>query len=323
MSEDHPELESLSAYLDGELGSRERGKVEEHLMSCPACSAIRAKLAAAAERLAALPALEMTADEHRALRQAALKARPDRPSPWTRRYLQWAVAGGLVLVAMTAVGFGFLRVGSSDGAGSESLTEPAAPTAGQPAFDFTSGAQVDRTVASLPEVAAGVNRYRPEDAPAATGGDSGSGKAGDYGGSSSGSDQEGARQHPAPAMAEPDGAGPSGGGGAEGDVRTEARDDRAPKAAAPLRPFSNDAADSCLERVTRTQSYPMVPLLARQATYQGTPAWLLVFAWSPEPEVGKTLDRWQTWLVTPQDCQNLTGPELEARALYRSFSGQT
>ena len=83
--------------------------------------------------------------------------------------------------------------------------------------------------------------------------------------------------------------------------------------------FTTQAADACLGG-RGTQSYPMVPLLAREASFQGRPAWLLVFAWSPDAAGQDRLDRWQSWLVDPTDCQNLSGAVLEAAALYRGYS---
>jgi hypothetical protein len=84
--------------------------------------------------------------------------------------------------------------------------------------------------------------------------------------------------------------------------------------------FTSQAADECLQRVESTQSYPMVPLLAREASFEGRPAWLLVFAWNPDASGDEPLDRWQSWLVDPVDCRDFSGPDLASRALYRSYS---
>ncbi|HEX2054094.1 MAG TPA: zf-HC2 domain-containing protein [Actinomycetota bacterium] len=314
MTKDHLEIDSISAYLDGELPVEERSAVESHLQTCAQCSATQQALSTASGGVASLPQLSLTADEHRELRVAVLASRRARKVPWRTRYTQWAMAGGLAVVAMVAAGYGFLRDGPSGGETSSSLSEGAAPA--QRSFDFRSGDQVDRTVAGLPEVAAGLNRYRPEDAPpkamALPRTDDGTESAA---GAGSAEPFNPAAPPPQRALARTDPDQPNSDAAAP---QPEAASD-----AAQVPDFSNEAADQCLSRISSTQSYPMVGLLAREATYQGTPVWLLVFAWTPDPEVGKTLDQWQTWLVRPQDCAAYAGPELESRVLYRSFSGQT
>ena len=318
MSQDHLELESLSAYLDGELDHRERIRAEQHLQTCAECSAIRDRLTSAAGHVAALPAVRMTADEHRELRQTLLSAGAGRSGAGRRRNLQWVFAGGLVVVAVTALSLGFLRPGSG---GSDTMTEAFAPATEGAAFNFSSGAEVDQRVASLPEVAAGVNRYRAEDAPEESVGSVLARESEE----SAENSMSGALREPDPSAPVPDRAGAAATGGAGGDQDSgpplPRHDAPVPGPAPGTAAFTNEAADACLSRVAATQNYPMVPLLAREATFQGTPAWLLVFVWSPDPELGETLDRWQAWLVSPEDCRNLNGPELERRALYRSFSG--
>lgn len=309
MSEQHLEPESISAHLDGELTERERVAVDRHLASCEHCSTLYSSLAAVSGRLAALPAPRMNADEHRELRRAVINARPARAT-WWGSSLRWALAGGFVLVAVAAAGFGFLRSGGPADRESPARTEAAAPADSGPDFNFTSGEQVDRVVGSLPEVAAGLGRYRPEDAV----------RAGDGGESSLRFDDHAApgaaSAESAPAQsAENDAADQAA--GAAPEPRTLARTDEAGSETA----FSNQAADACLARVAASQTTPMVPLLARRSTFLGTPAWLLVFAWSPDPAPAQPLDRWQTWVVTPEDCRLYGGDELASRALHRSFSG--
>ncbi|MEX0790890.1 MAG: zf-HC2 domain-containing protein, partial [Actinomycetota bacterium] len=165
---DHLAPESLSAYLDGELDERERGRADQHLGSCPDCSGALSALAAAIGSVASLGPVTVTADEHRELRQAVLKSRTSA-SRLGFRVPQWALAGGLVLVAVTVLAISFLRPG--DSGQQEALTEAAAPAVGGPAFNFSTGEEVDRTVAGLPEVAAGLNRYRAGDSEEARDGD--------------------------------------------------------------------------------------------------------------------------------------------------------
>ncbi len=80
--------ESLSAYLDDELGERDRSRVERHLQSCPAC---RAELAA----------LRQTAD--------LLHLLPEVPLP--RSFLV-PVAEGRALASQRQPAFGAMRLAS-------------------------------------------------------------------------------------------------------------------------------------------------------------------------------------------------------------------
>lgn len=311
----HLEPESLSAYLDGELHGRERSEVEEHLATCADCSAARTRLAAATGSVAALGPVTMTADEHRTLRQTILASRPAASTSRRFGFPRWALAGGLVLVAFTALAFSFLLPEGRD-ASDEALTEAAAPASGGAGFNFESGDQVDRTVAALPEVTAGINRYRAGDADRRDADLKGEAFAGRE---SSGSATAAAPE----AMARSDTAADSAGNAApapaaEPPGTAAGGSASAEDSAADL--FTNQAADECLGRVSATQSYPMVPLLAREASFEGRPAWLLVFAWSPDASGDEPLDRWQSWLIDPVDCRDFTGAQLVAKALYRSYS---
>lgn len=303
----HLEPESLSAYLDGELDPREQFEVEQHLRSCRECSAARQKLEMVTGQLAALPPVRVTVDEHRALRQAVLNARPAAGRRRGMGWLQWSMAGGVALLVVAVLGVSFLRNGGSDGAG-EALTEAAAPTA--PGFNFTDGSEVEETVAKLPEVTAGLGRYRASDARDAAAPEALKAPAGGTATGSARTDADSPPQQEGPAP----NAGVDAGGRVGQDDLTALPDNESSFT------FSNAAADACLERVATTQTYPMIPLLARQASFEGRRAWLLVFAWTAESDPDAPLDRSQTWLVTPQDCQNLSGTDLESKALYRSFS---
>ncbi len=294
----HLDLESLSAHLDGELDAREKSRVESHLGSCAQCAAARAQLSAVCGSVAALGPVTMTADEHRALRQAVLRARPEAAG---RRFAfpRWAFAGALLVVAVSALALSFLRGGPTRSF--DAVTEAGVPADGDSAFNFADGKQVDRTVAGLPEVMAGLDRtpssethFRQDEA------------AGSLEGPSSlkAPAQEMAPANPAESGRGEDAAGsPALSGPAAGGT------------------FSDEAGDACLGRVAATQSYAMAPLLAREASFEGRPVWLLVFAWSPD-EAGGGLDGWQSWIVDPADCRDLSGPALEAAAAYRGFSPQ-
>lgn len=314
---EHLAPESLSAYLDGELDSREKAKADQHLSSCPDCAETLSKLSAAMGSIASLGPVTTTADEHRTIRKAVLDGRPAR-SGLRLRFPQWALAGGLVLIAVTALAVSFLGPGGSDR--QEALTEAAAPAVGGPVFNFSTGEDVDRTVAGLPEVAAGLNRYRAgaggardEDGDPATAAESYAGETTqDSGGAAPLARSAPAPVDPAPESGQGNAAGDGSGSGGDGSGSATSR--------ASTRRFTDEAAEECLARVAGTQNYPMVPLVAREASFQGRAAWLLVYAWSPEDSGGAALDQWQSWLVDPTDCRVFSGSRLAVRALYRSFS---
>lgn len=310
---DHLPPESLSAYLDGELDERERAAADQHLGSCAGCAATLSKLSAAMGSVASLKPVTMTVDEHRSLRQALLNSRPSK-SGFRLGFPQWALAGGLVLVAVTVLAVSFLRPGGDSGQ-QQALTEAAAPAVGGgPVFNFTTGEEVDRTVAALPQVTEGLNRYRAgdaettrdEDGDPATAADSFAGSTtGESGGPAPLARPESDAANPAPESEQDNSAVPPAGSATERAVTGR---------------FTDDAGADCLARVAGTQTYPMVPLLAREASFQGRAAWLLVYAWSPEDSGRAALDQWQSWLVDPTDCRLFSGDELARRALYRSFS---
>lgn len=314
----HLEPESLSAYLDGELYGDEKTVVEQHLNSCADCSAVRARLASAMGSIAALGPVTMTADEHRVLRQAILNSRPAASGARRFSFHQFALAGGLVIIAFTALAFSFLRPGER-GTSQDALSEAAAPGLSTPSFRFESGDQVDSTVAALPEVAAGVNQYRAGDARRETDQERVEVFTGP-GGATQGAPAPMARaENDSAGNAAPEAPAPAGGGStAQGSGSMDEESATAQDGASTL--FSPQAAGECQGRVAGSQSYPMIPLVAREASFEGRPAWLLVFAWNPDASGDEPLDQWQTWLVDPVDCRDFSGPELAARALYRSYS---
>ena len=305
---DHLQPESLSAYLDGELEGRERSTVEQHLASCAECSALRSRLGAAMGSVGSLGPVAMTADEHRVLRQTLLKSRAARSRMGRFGFRQWALAGGLVMVTVTALAFSFLRDGGPVGGNNEALTQAGAPSGG-PRFIFDNPAEVDRTVAALPEVAGSNAAATPK---SAAGGASQSQRNADAGTNSTASDSAAGTAEDAPPM---EAMGPAN------EAPESADEDAVTQQPASGDPFSPEEGDECLSRVASTQSYPMVPLLAEEALYQGRPAWLLVYGWGPKVNAGEPADRWQSWLVEPDVCRNSSGAQLEERALYRSYSG--
>lgn len=113
-AEHQPDIESLSAWLDGELDESARRRLEMHLADCPACAA---QLAALRDLAAAFDVLRVDAPgfdlsglvedklaaSARRLSPAA-RRQPDQPAGWFGR-LAWLPAG-LAAAASLALGIG-------------------------------------------------------------------------------------------------------------------------------------------------------------------------------------------------------------------------
>jgi hypothetical protein len=92
----------LSPYLEGELSAREESALEAHLAECPPCRAELRALRRAVDLLHHLDAPELPSDIGGAVleRLRAEKGAPRRPSvPWVR-FAPFALAAGIVAVAL-------------------------------------------------------------------------------------------------------------------------------------------------------------------------------------------------------------------------------
>ncbi|HLF69439.1 MAG TPA: hypothetical protein VI541_00600 [Actinomycetota bacterium] len=69
---------------------------------------------------------------------------------------------------------------------------------------------------------------------------------------------------------------------------------------------SIESIESCITKVRRSQSYPMISVLAREATFKSQPAYLLAYVWTSSTEDDAPLDRVQAWVVSPSQCATLT-----------------
>lgn len=293
MDNQHFDLDALSAYLDAEVGTGERARIEQHLVTCAGCAATTRRLRSAAGALGSLGPVQMTVDEHRSLRQAVLGAHsnvaPDQPARRGFGRLHRSLAGAFAVIAVAVLGFAVLRPET----GADSVTQAVAPAQNAP-LSFESDEQVRSVVLALPEVSGARNRFRIEDAgspPASAAVPRNNGGA--------------ARNNSAPealSKAAPEAA----------------EDSAAGKAAADESAFSPAAGQSCLGAVAGTQTNPLVPLLVRRATYKAEPAWLLVYATTSAPLPGKVLDEIETILIDPAACAGLTGDALERAILSRS-----
>lgn len=316
---DHLNTETLSAYLDEELQAAERARVEDHLAGCARCAAERRSLEAVATAVSSLPREEMTADEHRALRQAVLGARTSPAGRWSLLPPQrwWALAGGLGVVLIAVVGFVALRPPSH-----QTLDQAAAPESGSQALDFSSADQIEAAVAALPEVS-GRSGSTSGDAPA--GGGDGDGSGGDGGQSDAGK-----AAHPgAPPAAAPltargsrssDEDAARGGSAADTSAAGEAHAEGSTSAGDPGFTAANGAL--CLDKVRQAGPAHLVPLAAKEAKFRGRPVWLLVYGVGPEAlpsdDRRSPRDRLEVWLLIPEDCRGYSGSALLDRALYHS-----
>lgn len=318
MSNQHFDLDALSAYLDGEAGSGERAVIEQHLVTCADCAATTRRLRSASGALSSLGPVQMTIDEHRKLRQAVLGAYSQRNAESPGRVtlegvsalkrrrglgrLQWSFAGAFAIIAVAVLGFAVLRPVTAPETGADTVTEILAPTEIAP-LSFDSDDQVRRTVLALPEVTGARNLYRVEDAPGSP-----STSAFPLQTDSDGARDNSTSQGPPQALskAAPDSAEDSAAGNTSAESLQAASD------------FSLPAGEACLAAVAATQTDPLVPLTARRATYKSRPAWLLVYATTSLPTPGKALDEIRTFIVDPAACTSLTGDSLERSVLSSS-----
>jgi len=97
----HDELDQLSAYLDGELDSAERARIDAHLPGCAECRATMDALRSTLADLRALPEEAPSDQDSWALRSAIEQAR--KPARRWQRYVMTAGAAAAALVAVVAV----------------------------------------------------------------------------------------------------------------------------------------------------------------------------------------------------------------------------
>lgn len=278
----HETNEALSAYLDDEVDEAQRARIEVHLQMCTECSATRARLQGAAGATAALPEVTPTADESRAIRLAVIEraAKSRRFAPRA-----WALIGGVAVVAAGVAGYGLLNRG-----GPENVTQ--AGTAEGPALAFLSEREVKITVESLKEVKQGAGRYTVDDV--------GAKQSKALASFDTSADDEAAESTTTSRTT-------------YGATSSEARTGEKQPASGIARAGPEADLGDCLRIVLSSQPYPMMPVLARAATFKDAPAWLLVYAWTASTDPNAPLDRIQVWLVDRTRCSP------DAALYYASF----
>lgn len=101
---EHPDVDTLSAHLDGDLAADARTRVDAHLAACAACRASRSRLAALVASVGALPRdLAPPPDVWQSVRaRVAAERLPRTPSRWWHN--GWlASAAAIILVVGTAL----------------------------------------------------------------------------------------------------------------------------------------------------------------------------------------------------------------------------
>jgi anti-sigma factor RsiW len=101
----HADTELLSAYLDGEVPTSERAGLEEHLASCPQCSARKSALEGVIRSVGGLPPVTTTEAEHLAIRRAVLEGAGARGPDWAlKRARAWRIFAATAAVAAVVAG---------------------------------------------------------------------------------------------------------------------------------------------------------------------------------------------------------------------------
>ncbi len=168
----HADTEILSAYLDGEVPTSERARLERHLASCAECSARKSALEDVIRSVRGLPPVTATEAEHVAMRRAVLEAARGRAAsfplrsragsrsgpelePELERVLKrgpaWKLFAATAAVAAVLAGIVGIVVRGS-GPNATTTTSAPAPSASPPGPTLANDADVRSYVRSRPDV---------------------------------------------------------------------------------------------------------------------------------------------------------------------------
>ncbi len=142
---DHPEIEQLSAYLDGELTAAEAAPVEAHVPGCAECTRTLAAIRATLGDLALLTEPQLDSISITAIDSAVAAARASRRS-FARR---WGVVSGAAAAAVVALLVFVGVVRNDDGARTTSPVSLEAGTAGGAGAGTLDVSGIDYTEESL------------------------------------------------------------------------------------------------------------------------------------------------------------------------------
>jgi anti-sigma factor ChrR (cupin superfamily) len=105
MTNEHPEIEQLNEFLDGDLAPRDRRIVESHLSGCESCRRALDELSAVVRAAGELPPVappdRIWESIAASLRERAPLSRPARPAPSWRKALYPALAAAAVLLGVS------------------------------------------------------------------------------------------------------------------------------------------------------------------------------------------------------------------------------
>ena len=262
----HLKDESLSAFIDGEVDKSERAVIQAHLDECADCAARRVRLESVGAALASIPEVTPTPDEARALRRALLDRRPKR---WARLApAAWAAAGGSAILIIGFVTFATLR-GPKD-RDTTAAPERALPTAETIAISSENQELVD-LVRGDEEIQSQVGKYRVSEVQSRQ-----QDVLADYGAAA-----------PAPAAA--------------AQQESAKRDAASTTEATAAAPVERDLG-YCLRAWVNLRANS-VPITGRPASFQGQPAWLLVYAYSPTDDPNSRLDHLTVLVVRRSGCE--------------------
>lgn len=290
MSE-HVDTDQLSAYLDGEVAPAERARLEAHLGSCGRCAAQRSALAGVIRSVATLPPVPPTPAETRALRQAVLRGVPRwwRAAWWQRWSWQvFAGAGAAVVLLVGLLGYAALRPASRSTTTAAGAPAPAPATAAPQAVapaSLGSDPEAQAFALTQPGVVQGLQSLTAPQSATATR-QFLLGLGGGAGPATTAPVAAGAAVTPlGPAPVTAAGA-PSGG-------------------TAAVSPPPPGSLLSCVQAVLAALPAGSVPLAATEVTYQGSPAWLLVFAEANPATGGPSLNLAQVVVAARPACVTL------------------
>ena len=106
-----PDVNALSAHLDGQLDADAAARLDEHVTSCDACRVVRDGLRATREALRAMP--EATPSRSFRLRAADIEAVTTARTPRAPQLTRWAPAGMVAAAVAIAVVGAYVTFGRS------------------------------------------------------------------------------------------------------------------------------------------------------------------------------------------------------------------
>jgi negative regulator of sigma E activity len=267
----HLSAEVISALIDNELGNDQLHQARAHLSTCLECSARLDSVRSVVTMVGGLPAVEPSPYESAEIRKAV--AENSIRAPWFNRVprLAWAAAALMIIIA----GVAFVRFSSEHHNSAIQATSlsarPGAASSGTEVV-IVSADDAKSLVTRRPEYSDSTGKYKVKDVASA---------------------QTRALGALAPQAHVGDESKAESSAGSSGNLHN---------ATAQLTQVEISA---CLQSVLNTQPYPMVPIIALAAQYQSTPAYLLVYAWTPSRESDAVLDQIQIWIVD-LSCRTLS-----------------